>query len=108
MPPASEYRGYVGHPELPDGYYPYLGPRPDQRKDWIATAAVVSGAMLLFPAAIVLGHLGTRAAERGEATLDARARLVLGLGYAAAGVALAAYFVLAARHAVAPETPAFR
>ncbi|WP_062463832.1 hypothetical protein [Demequina soli] len=105
MSPAStEYLGYVGHPELPHGYYPYIGRRPDQRKDWLADASVATGVALVFPAAIVLGHAALRAARAGEATAVRRARLGLVLGYGVAAAVNVAYFVLAARHAIQPGT----
>ncbi|WP_062386088.1 hypothetical protein [Demequina iriomotensis] len=97
---TSEYLGYVGHPELPHGYYPYRGRRPDQRKDWVGTAAVVAGAVLLFPAAIALGHVSRRAIRRGESGAVRRARASLALGYGVALAAHAAYFAHAVHAAV--------
>ncbi|WP_062522591.1 hypothetical protein [Demequina silvatica] len=105
-PASSEYLGYVGHPELPHGYYPYLGKRPDERRDWLAGASVAAGVALLFPAAIVLGHLALRAVRAGGARAERRARLGLALGYGVAAAANVAYLVLAARHAMAGGAPA--
>ncbi|WP_062307853.1 DUF4190 domain-containing protein [Demequina subtropica] len=98
--PAREYLGYVGHPELPHGYYPYLRRRPDRRKDWLATAAVAAGSLLLFPAAIAFGHASMRAIRRGESAATRRARAGLALGYGVATAVQIAYFVFAA-HAIA-------
>ncbi|MDN4476906.1 hypothetical protein QQX09_13690 [Demequina sp. SYSU T00192] len=104
-PAPPEYLGYVGHPELPHGYYPYLGPLPGTRKDWLADASVAAGVALLFPAAIVLGHLALRAVRSGDSRSARRARLGLALGYGVAAAANLAYLVLAARHAMAGGTP---
>ncbi|WP_062467206.1 hypothetical protein [Demequina maris] len=105
-PASSEYLGYVGHPELPHGYYPYLGRRPGERRDWLADASVAAGVALLFPAAIVLGHLALRSARAGDVRSEGRARLGLRLGYGVAAAANLVYLVLAARHAMTVGTPA--
>ncbi|WP_062524987.1 hypothetical protein [Demequina rhizosphaerae] len=104
-PAPPEYLGYVGHPELPHGYYPYLGRRPGERRDWLADASVAAGVALLFPAAIVLGHLALRAVRAGDAQAESRARLGLTLGYGVAAAANVVYLVLAARHAMTPSSP---
>ncbi|SEJ25129.1 DUF4190 domain-containing protein [Demequina mangrovi] len=101
MPPAdTEYLGYVGHPELPHGYYPYLGRRPDQRKDWLATASVAAGVVLLFPVAITLGHLSLRAVRNGESGAERRAKAGLVIGYGVAAAVQIAYLAVAAHAAM--------
>ncbi len=82
-------RGYVGHPELPDGYDPYLPGRRIRDDDWMARAALAAGVIGLFPVAIVLGHLSVRSARAGRARETSRAPLALGLGYMAALIAAA-------------------
>lgn len=50
--------------------------------------AVVTGALLLFPIALVLGHLGLRASRQGEATNRRVALAGVVLGYVGMAVAL--------------------
>ena len=95
--------GYVGHPELPHGYDPYLPLDPGLRDDWMSTAAVVCGALLLFPFAILLGHLAAHAAHGGSARDRRRAVVGLALGYAVATLTLIAVGAWALLEAADPE-----
>ncbi|WP_430867937.1 DUF4190 domain-containing protein [Demequina aurantiaca] len=70
----------------------------ESRRNSLGVWSVVTGALLLFPVAIVLGHLGLRANKRGEANNRpvALAGVILGyvgLAAAIAGVAIALFVV---------------
>ncbi|SEJ24842.1 hypothetical protein [Demequina mangrovi] len=79
--------GFVGHPELPHGYLPYLGAHPRRRDDWIGRLALAAGTMLLFPFAIVLGHVSLGRFRAGSARNRRAAVGALWLGYGAPTVA---------------------
>ncbi len=90
--------GYVGHPELPHGYYPYLGVHPLHRDDWIARVALAAAMVLLFPVAIALGHVSLGRHRRGSAANRRAAVVALWIGYGApallgtgVGIALVVY-----------------
>ncbi|MDN4478848.1 hypothetical protein [Demequina lignilytica] len=94
MGATSSDHGFIGHPELPHGYDPYLAHRRERPEDWMARAALTAAVIGLFPVALVLGHLSIRAVRDGRAHASSRAPLALGLGYMAALMALAAFISL--------------
>lgn len=56
----SHHAGFVGHPELPDGYWPYLRRPPTPRASRTATAAVATGvAVAAAVAALVVWLLAS-------------------------------------------------
>ncbi len=73
--------GYVGHPELPHGYHPYLGVHPLHRDDWIAKVALAAAMVLLFPLAIAMGHVSLRRQRSGSASNRRSAVIALWVGY---------------------------
>lgn len=79
--PYKDQLGYVGHPELPHGYYPYLGAHPMHRDDWIGKVALGTAMVLLFPLAIALGHVSLRRVRGGSAVNRRSAVIALWVGY---------------------------
>lgn len=72
--------------------------QPSSRRNALGIGAVITGALLLFPIALVLGYLGLRAAKRGTATNKRVALAGVILGYiglivALVGTALALFVV---------------
>lgn len=101
-PPAGYYAASPQGYPAPGGYYPYGYPPQKKPKSWMNIVSLCAvGAALFMPivaniAGIVFGHLGVRAAKRGEA--DYRgvglAGLILNYIFAILGVlAVIAYFV---------------
>jgi len=75
-PPYSQ-----GQPGAAPGAHPYP-PRPYYPKTWMNIVALITGLMCFGPIAVIFGHLGVNAANRGEAEYKGMGTAGLILGYA--------------------------
>lgn len=73
---------YAAPPGVPYGAAPYgYAPRPSYPKTWMNIVALVTGLMCFGVVAVIFGHLGVNAANRGEAEHKGMGAAGLILGY---------------------------